>query len=75
MASFSENVAQIRDAAKGIVVREAIASAIEQVDENASDRASEIQSIIENVQSSIQMQASLSLIADTDYTLVLTAQS
>ena len=75
MSTLAENIAKIRTAPKGTVVREAIASAIEQSDTQVDTQISRIQSTIDQIDSRVVANASVTSISGDDYRLVITPVS
>ena len=72
MSTLAENIAKIRTASKGTVVREAIASAIEQTDSQVDTKISGIQTTIDQVDSRVVANATVASISGDDYRLVIT---
>ena len=75
MSTLAENIAKIRTAPKGTVVREAIASAIEQTDSQVDTKISGIQTTIDQVDSRVVANATVTSISGDDYRLVITPVS
>lgn len=75
MSTLAENIAKIRTAPKGTVVREAIASAIEQSDTQVDTQISSIQSTIDQIDSKVAANASVTSLGGDSYRLVITPVS